>query len=373
MSFFKYPFFIERLPSFYPSGIEQASAWFIQLLFTGKFYAIFSFLFGLGFYLFMERTLSKGLELVPLYRRRLLALLVFGLLHLVLLWLGDILFTYAIAGFLLLTFRNKPLASIKKWIIGLFITAFILNFLFALLPAAGKYFGGDKYQLIMTEMTKAAITVYSSDSFVQIVVYRTANELPYILISMVVFIPAVLAFFLCGFYVGKRGIFKGLASNVPLFKKIRSWGFPLGVLGLLFYIVIETGLWPVHILAKDALLNATNYAASIFIFAAYIATILLSLQTSFCQKFLAPVAAAGRMALTNYLMQTIICVLLFNSFGLGLYSKVSLFQGILLTVAIYLLQVAWSNIWLHKFRYGPMEWLWRVLTYKKLQPFKIHD
>ncbi len=94
MSFFKYPVFFDRYPSNYLQGLDQLSAWVIQLFFTGKFYAIFSFLFGLGFFIFMDRTLQKGFVLASLYRRRLFALLAFGLLHLALLWSGDILTTY---------------------------------------------------------------------------------------------------------------------------------------------------------------------------------------------------------------------------------------------------------------------------------------
>jgi len=77
------------------------------------------------------------------------------------------------------------------------------------------------------------------------------------------------------------------------------------------------------------------------------------------------------MALTNYLSQTLVCMIIFYGFGFGLYGQVSLFEGIFITIAIYLAQVAWSNAWLSKFKYGPMEWFWRVLTYKKRQPFML--
>ena len=164
MSFYKYPVFFERSPSGYPEGIEWFSAWFIQILFTSKFYAIFSFLFGLGFFIFMERTLAKGLELVPFYRRRLFALLAFGFIHLVIIWTGDILFTYALVGFILLGFRKMPLKSIRKWIIGLFIIALALNGLFGLLTGAG-YLAGDKYAVVMAGMIDGAIVAYRESSF----------------------------------------------------------------------------------------------------------------------------------------------------------------------------------------------------------------
>ena len=319
----------------------------------------------------MERTLKKGLDLVPLYRRRLLALLVFGLLHLVLLWTGDILFTYALTGFIVLRFRNKSIEAIGKWIAGLFILSVILHALFGLITGFSELMAGDKYFLIMAEMIESSIVVYAEGSFFQLAAFRAVNELPYILISLIVAIPAVLAFFLCGLYAGKKGIFNDLPGHAQLLKKIRNLGLSTGALLLFLYILFETGLWPVNALYRPALLSVSNYAASIFIFPAYTATILLAQQAEFCKKFLAPVAAAGRMALTNYLTQTIICILIFNGYGIGLYNKISVTQGVLIALTIYLVQVAWSNLWLSKFRYGPMEWLWRLLTYKKRQPFFI--
>jgi uncharacterized protein len=370
MSFFKIPVMMDRMPSSFAPGLDQAVAWLIQLFFTGKFYAIFSFLFGLGFYIFLERTLDKGLELVPLYRRRLLVLLAIGAIHLFLLWSGDILFTYALAGFILLAFSHKPLQSIKRWIIGLFITTLFLQGLFGFVQGLGETMAGKNYEQMMGKMTGAAALVYSTGSYFDLLAYRLVNEVPYILVSLIVWIPAVLAFFLCGLYAGKKGIFKDLKGNRPLFKKICAIGFPVGALFLFFYILFETASWPVGTAARPALLTMTNYMASLFIFPAYVSLILLSLQTDRCRRILTPVAAAGRMALTNYLTQTLILITLFYGFGFGLFYQVSLTQGVLITIALYLIQVCWSNLWFKKFKYGPLEWLWRGLTYKKFEPLR---
>jgi len=370
MSFFKIPVMMDRSISAFSPGLDQVVAWLIQLLFTGKFYAIFSFLFGLGFYIFMERTLAKGLELVPLYRRRLLVLLAIGAIHLFLLWSGDILFTYALVGFILLGFRQKSLQALKRWIIGLFIVTLFLQGLFGFVQGLGEVMAGEQYDQMMGEMINAAVAVYSSGSYAELLIYRLVNEVPYIIISLFVWIPAVLGFFLCGLYVGKKGIFKDLKGNRPLFVKICTVGFPVGAFFLFLYILFETAIWPVGTSTRLALLMMTNYLASLFIFPAYVALILLSLQTDRCRRILAPVAAAGRMALTNYLTQTMILITLFYGFGFGFFYKVSLAQGVLLTLALYLLQVFWSNLWFKKFKYGPLEWLWRGLTYKKFEPFR---
>jgi len=213
MSFFKYPVFFDRYPTSFPPGSDQFFAWVIQIFFTGKFYAIFSFLFGLGFYIFMERAEAKGLDLVPLYKRRLLALLAFGSIHLFLLWSGDILFTYAIVGFLLLKFRNKSNDSIRKWIISLFVVSFILNFLFGLISGVGELFAGDKYAFMMKDMIYGAIPVYLEGSLTELIGFRLINEVPYVFIGLISWVPAVLAFFLCGFYVGRSGIIRDIAAD----------------------------------------------------------------------------------------------------------------------------------------------------------------
>jgi uncharacterized protein len=369
MSFFKYPVFFDRYPTSFPPGSDQFFAWVIQIFFTGKFYAIFSFLFGLGFYIFMERAEAKGLDLVPLYKRRLLALLAFGSIHLFLLWSGDILFTYAIVGFLLLKFRNKSNDSIRKWIISLFVVSFILNFLFGLISGVGELFAGDKYAFMMKDMIYGAIPVYLEGSLTELIGFRLINEVPYVFIGLISWVPAVLAFFLCGFYVGRSGIIRDIPGNIPLLRRVRNYGLSVGFTIMLFYVLIESGVLPVGILLRPALLGATNYAASIFIFPAYVSLAVLAAQTDFGKKILTPVAAAGRMALTNYLTQTIICITIFYGFGFGLYGSVSATLGVLIVVTIYLLQVVWSNLWFRKFRFGPMEWVWRTLTYKRREPF----
>ncbi len=370
MSLFKSPLVIDRLPTTFSPGLDQAVAWFIQLLFTGKFYAIFSFLFGLGFYIFMERALDKGLEPGLLYRRRLLALLAIGAIHLFLLWSGDILFTYALVGFILLAFRRKNDRQVKRWIIGLFILTAVLQGLAGFAQGLAEAIAGEQYDQVMEELINASIAVYTTGSFLEVLNFRLINEVPYLFISLIVWIPAVLAFFLCGLYAGRKGIFKDLSANRPLFIKICFVGLPVGALFLLLYVLLETAVWPVGSAAKLALLLTTNYLASLFIFPAYVSLILLSLQTTRCRRFLAPVAAAGRMALTNYLTQTLILITLFYGFGFGLFYKVSLAQGVLITIALYLIQVIWSNLWFKKFKYGPLEWLWRGLTYKKFEPLR---
>jgi len=369
ISFFKYPVFYERYPSLAEPGIQQAAAWLIQLVFTGKFYAIFSFLFGLGFYIFMERTEAKGLQLIPLYRRRLLALLAFGFVHLFFIWSGDILFTYAIVGFILMKFRNKPIESIRKWIAGFFIAAVLLHFIFGLFNGFSELFMAEKYALIIEGLSQAAFALYSEGSFSQLLIFRLTNEVPSIFVSLIVTIPAVMTFFLCGLYAGKIGLFRDIEGNLPLIRKFRNTSFPVGLLTMFAYFLVEKEIFAVGLLLKPALLSSLNYVASIFIFSFYVLSIIILLRRETWKRLLNPLSATGRIALTNYLCQSVICIFLFYGFGFGLYGTISIIEGILIAVAIYLLQVIASNLWFKKFRYGPMEWFWRMLTYKRKEQF----
>ncbi len=371
MVIFKYPILFERYPSSLPPGIDNTAAWFIQLFFAGKFYMIFAFIFGLGFYFFMERALFQGGDFFSLYRRRLLTLLLIGLMHMILLWIGDILVSYALVGFLLLAFRHSSPKVIKRWIISLAILSSLLYGLLGLYNGFAQVRVGDMFDLYMTANINRILAYYANSSYMELLIYRVSSELPNALISLVISVPSVLALFLCGFYVGKKKIFNNLSENRVLLRKVLLWGLLLGTFFMSLFVAVEAGYWQTGIPARSALLLVSNHAASFFIFPAYIALILLLVQGNFFKLLLKPLSAAGRMSLTNYLSQTIICIIIFNGFGFGLVNRLSVTEGILLALAIFLLQVIWSNIWLRRFRYGPMEWLWRVLTYKQLQPLLI--
>ena len=142
----------------------------------------------------------------------------------------------------------------------------------------------------------------------------------------------------------------------------------IGGLFLVLLYLFDSGAITDNALVNLSMLSGINYLASLFIFPAYVSTIVLAAQSATWNKILSPVASAGKMALTNYLSQTIICVIIFYGFGFGLYGQLTVYHGIMLTVAIFLLQVFWSSLWMKKFRFGPMEWLWRTLTYKKRFP-----
>jgi uncharacterized protein len=174
---------------------------------------------------------------------------------------------------------------------------------------------------------------------------------------------------LVGVFIGRRRILERIHDEMPVLRKACWLGLGFGIAGTWFSQVL--GGWATMI---DWFWFASNV---LFVLAAwslalgYGAGIVLLSQRDHWGKGLTPLQAVGRMALTNYLLQTLICTTLFYSYGFGLYGKVGPVDAFLLAIAIYLFQVVFSLLWIRRFRFGPAEWLWRSLTYGRLQPMRI--
>jgi uncharacterized protein len=176
---------------------------------------------------------------------------------------------------------------------------------------------------------------------------------------------------LLGLYAGKRRIFANLPEHLPFIRKLWLWSLAIGLVGNFLYVYF--GAQSARTMPSPALMislaGQTFGAPALAIF--YMSSLVLLFQRPTWQRVLSPLAAVGRMALTNYLLQSIICTLLFYGYGLGLYDEVGPAGGILLAIVIYTFQVLWSNWWLRRFQFGPMEWLWRTLTYGRRQPMTL--
>lgn len=363
-------YFFIKTPVDMPNFADQLGMWFIQLFATGKFYAIFSFLFGLGFYIFLERLMAKGWSPTTLYRRRLLGLLIFGLVHLVFIWSGDILFYYSVVGFFLMAFRRASPETLVPWIIFLFILAVLIEGGFSLIISAAQVILGEEFTAEQTAMMEEATAVFRDGSFVEILRYRWTWEVWPALLMLVYYVPAVLAYFLCGLYAGKMGVFKNVEAHLPSLKRVWRWGLGGGAVFTGLYILMGAEIIPVADLWRLPLLSMINQAGAVFLSAFYVTSLLLLLQKAFWKRVLTVFSAPGRMALTNYLSQSILCVLIFYGYGGGYFNQVSVVGGIGLTFGIVFLQVLWSNWWMARFNYGPLEWLWRYFTYRQKPEWK---
>ncbi|MFP4064261.1 MAG: DUF418 domain-containing protein [Bacteroidales bacterium] len=364
--------------SLWTDPVNMAGRWVIDFFFHGKFYVLFSLLFGIGFYYFMRKADEAGAGVIGVFRRRLFILLLIGALHVLLLWYGDILVIYALFGFIMTWFRNKSNRFVITWaIVFLLIPVAFTAMLYGAVnmamdlpeirPELEASFRESELQFVA--LTDRAMQAYSSGSFSEIIRIRL-TEYSYMLGGVFSFFPTVLSMFLLGLFAGRKGYLENTAKHWPFFKKLLWISLPFAITGN--WLVATYSPMASHVMPDIELLItqigfSTGGPATVFV---YISLFVYWLHCG-CGRWLAQkFAMAGRMALTNYLTQSIICTTIFYSYGLGLYGKVDYVYGILLTMVIFVVQLAWSNYWLRHFRFGPFEWVWRSLTYGKLQPMK---
>ena len=358
--------------------IDQLASWLITFFAEGKFYPLFSFLFGLGLAIQMERAAARGTPFVPIYARRLLVLLLIGLAHATLVWSGDILVLYAVLGFLLLLFRKRSPRALLIWAgISMSIPILLSLALYGLVEL-GR--GTPENAAMIDEsfrnteaMFQASIAqadqVYANGTFAEATAQRL-RDLSFLYSSMPFFAPNVFAMFLLGLYAGERGIFQNVAGNLAFIRRVRGWGLAIGLLLSAIYVVADAyssralpSLPGVFVTIAFALGGASLCFG-------YAATIALLAERNAWQRRLAPLAAAGRMALTNYITHSLVGALLFYGYGLGLYGRIGVGVGALIVLALYGAQLVFSTWWLRRFNFGPLEWLWRSLSYGRWQPLR---
>jgi len=371
MGAFSAPFmlvFVE--PDHWTAWYDRVAQILVAWLATGKFYTLFSFLFGLGLSIQMTRVESRGGRFVPLYVRRLLALLLIGLVHAFLIWMGDILVSYALLGFILLLFRRRSETTLKAW----FIACFLLPLVLMTIGAAWGQFGSgesrpEEQMARMSETVDDSMRVYAAGTFREIM-ERRALDAADILGFLPIYGGQILALFLAGLWAGRRRLCEQIPEHVPLLRRARNWALPVGLaLSGVFALTYES----TNPLAPDFRglgIQVCNAIGATSLSLAYACGIALLVQREEWRRRLGPIAAVGRTALSNYLLQSIVSTLIFYSYGLGLYGKVGPAAGLLLVAAVYAIQIPLSNWWLGRFRFGPAEWLWRSLTYARVQPMR---
>lgn len=338
----------------------------IRLSITAKFYSLFSFLFGWGLAVQMARARERGAQFTPLYLRRLLILLLIGIVHSVLIWSGDILALYALLGLLLFLVRNRSPRTI------LILTASCL-LLTILLSAPWKVpleiTAGYEELTAFMRLEQAAGGGYANGTYSGITRLRVGDYLG-ALSNFLYYFGNIFSMFLLGLWVGKRRIFQEVERHLSLLKKVAVGGLVIGLPGNLLYVwlLLFPGEMPVAWLPQSyhRMLQHTAYtigAPALMLF--YVTGMTLLLRKKVWQSTFSPLASVGRMALSNYLLQSILATLIFYNYGLGLYGKISPTVGLILTIGIFLVQIRISAWWFERYRYGPVEWLWRVLTYRR--------
>ena len=321
------------------SELDQVVDLAIAFFAITKFYLLFSFLFGVGFAVQMRRMAATNRPFIGFYLRRLLVLLLIGFAHAILLWDGDILRLYAVAGVLLLVVRNwsdRVLLALAGVIplVGLVI--------FSLLP----------YEAVASVTSAESLHLFTDGTYAEMVAHRLTEQ-----IVLDIQIPMVLVMFLVGLVVGRSGVLDEPQRYQPF---LRHWWkrlLPFALVGnMLFLAGFEAkSMWLVSI--------GVHISAPLLSFV-YVAWVLLYTEKL---TFFAPV---GRMALTNYLSQSLIATTLFYGYGFRLYDQVLPTLMFIMLLVIFAMQIVLSRFWLAQYRFGPMEWLWRSLTYGEWQPVR---
>ena len=355
-----------------PSTIDLIT-WFVTHIFADqKFYTLFSMLFGAGIMLMAQRAIANNTGATGLHYKRMFWLLCFGVLHAIFIWYGDILVTYAITGLWVYWFARNTTAKTKITVGSILIAIMVaMMTMFAV-------FGGD----VPDEDMKDMIDMFApSESFIaqETAVYTStySAQLDHRVNFFTTNLPMMALFFglfriggsmLLGMGLYQLGILTAERSKSFYIKMVVIFfliGF--GVLAYDNFLLIES-----NFSMNKAMLSfmSLNSFAAVFVALGYIGLFCLWVKSDKLQGFKKRLEAVGRMAFTNYISQSIICTLLFYSHGFGLFAQLDRYQLMIIVAVIFISQLIWSPWWLSRYRYGPLEWLWRSLSYGKLQPFK---
>lgn len=344
------------------SNIDQISERILQLFFYTKFFPIFSLLFGLGISMQALKLLEKNELSFSFFVRRMFILFIFGALHIIFLWSGDVLNLYAILGL----FTTLMIKRSNKLILA-------LSAIFLLFPFYDQIF--EYVFNLLNFRPEIYLSNYTGETVNQIIKNGTYTEgiklrlLEYLSNIPMLFGflgPVAISMFLLGLYLGKNKVFDTLEEFIIRIKK------PILIVAILtnIYRIIFLFVLP------DYEIYTTEIFRPIFIKLMVLSDIAMGLfylwvigwlwYNTKWKTILSPLKYVGRMALTNYIMQSFIGLILFSSFGFKLYETLSPSETLLTAILVFIFQVILSKIWLTYFRFGPLEWIWRCLTYKEL-------
>lgn len=356
--------------------------WLFQFIaLDGKFRGLFSLLFGAGVYLFMEKAWARGAGR-GLQLRRLALLLCFGLIHYFLIWHGDILTIYAVWGMVSLLMVKWQART--QWRVGLILSIvgsllmsslMLGNWAAGTIPAVAEQMGPEAAKQVAEAEPKALKEAaaeserYRTGSYAEIVTYRVTREWGMLVQQVLIVGPLeTLGLMLMGMGLYRRGLFSGGMDAAAL----RKWGWAGVVTGTVLTAAIA--LWPyvqglpfwttmLVFQGLGALPHIIMVLGLVCLLALWAPT---ALQTGLGRRF----AAAGQMAFSNYLGTSILMMFVFHGWAGGLFGQLHRPGLLLVVLAVWALMLVWSPWWLARFRMGPLEWLWRCLTYGRLFPLR---
>ncbi len=350
--------------------IDRPLGWVLEVLMAGKAQALFSMLFGFGFAMFLSRAEARGADGTRLYLRRLTILLVIGSVHAMAVFWGDILLVYALTAFVLILFRRAPDRLLLVCGVALSLLAgLVMTLHLAWVEAA-------------TGATPPLIAAFDAGLERRWVVFM-AGDYPAYVVELVrslgaewflsvfawSYMGTILGRFLMGYWLFRKGWMLRPADHIAGF---RRWAPRLIVGGLVFSLAdVAIGAMDIEpgVLGQVAL-EILHRAGQLTLALGYGAGLVVLIQGARARRLLSGLGDVGRMALTNYLTQSLVYLFVFYGFGFGLMRYGGALTCLGIAVVTFALQIAFSRWWLARFRFGPLEWLWRSATYGQWQRFR---
>ena len=340
-------------PSTY--GIDNILDWIVlvvsSVFFEYKMMGLFSMLFGVGIMIFLENAKKKTSKPKTLAIWRNFLLLCFGLLHYSI-WIGDVLAPYAICAFLLIIFPDvkKPILILSVIIFLIIAFIVITNYFSSLYDSNGKLVSQEEWVLLASEGGELS---YGS-------IWFPDSEAPGNIIGMWWFIGAffrAITLMLFGIFLYKLRIIQG-KKEISFYKKISIYGFSIGLPLSIYsiYLLVSSGYDP-SVLFISNIFNTLSVIPMVLGYIGVLTILNLKLKDSITDRL----RACGRLAFSNYIVQTIFGVFILGAFELDTFSRAQL---MIFVFMVWVIQIAWSKPILDRFNYGPLEWLWRKLTYR---------
>lgn len=367
-----------------------------QILFEGKMRFLFSLLFGAGAVLLTERALERGagIATADIWLRRCLWMTLFGLLHAYLIWEGDILYTYGTVGLGLFVFRvlrPQTLFRIAAFVLVLISFSTIGGFVMAQYSQRDDAYKALKVpESKRTKKEKSAIESYQKaldahdlvkrrekideeikarrGNWAENIAFRAPLAFTWQTAFMLKFgIGDVLFPMLLGMAFYKNGALSGGKS--PLYYALGAlFGYAAGVpvLAYVVKLVVDSGWDP----WLSPLLYATYEYGRLTVGLGHLFLLLLIFRLGWLKPLTWVLSRVGQMAFSNYILTSILVTLFFNGYGLGNFAKLERHQLLFVVAGMWSINLLLSPLWLRYFRFGPLEWAWRSLTYWKRQPFR---
>ena len=351
-------------------SLDHVLGWTQQWLLESRFYTLLILLFGIGFGIQLIRADGLATDLRNTYYRRSAALLAIGIVHGTLIWSGDILTIYSLVAFALVMFRTSSTRTIL-------VAGVLLWFVGPLIVRESMFLSGLRFMVPFAPRA-SAVETYAHGTWFQIERVRIGEYMNWLGHFGLTSYVSILASFLIGLWSIKSGYLRRVIGEPRVTRRLLVLALVAAAIGYARWNLADK-VWP-FVPPTGSRLPAFPYPGfqlamlrqfvlKLFDWGtegtalAYACILLLIWQRPRGERVLRPLAATGRMALTTYLTQSIVCTLLFYSYGLGLYGSVGFTGVFLITLLLFASQMAASTWWLGRFRYGPAEWVWRTLTY----------